>query len=163
VSSGTDSSVEKIFEQIRVRLVEYVSSRGMQGRAEDIAQEALVILWKRYSHLTTEGDLVPLAYRICKYKILEERRAQNKAGYQLNEELPIADPSVGVHDKLEDSEFDERLKEALKRLSERCKTLFRLRLEERPTAEIAKLMGVPEGTIYVCRKGLFEKLAGNGA
>ena len=46
---------EELVAKLRVRLVRYASSKGI-GRAEDIAQETLVVLWMKYSHLDLEAD-----------------------------------------------------------------------------------------------------------
>jgi RNA polymerase sigma factor (sigma-70 family) len=153
---------EHAFEKIRVRLVQYASFKGMGEHAEDVAQETLVVLLTKYTHIDSEGDLVPLAYRICKFKIFEARRGRVRLGSQLGEDVDVPDPTSDVQWKLENEERDRTVKAAIADLSERCQILFRMRLEERATAEMARVMEVPEGTIYVwehrCRKLLFERL-----
>ena len=106
--------------------------------------------------------LVPLAFQICRFKILEARRDRGRAT-QLDDALPVPDPGPGIEGQLEKDQMGRRLKLAITELSERCQMLFRLRLEGRPTAEMAKLMAASEPTILVwehrCRKNLFAKLA----
>jgi RNA polymerase sigma-70 factor (ECF subfamily) len=161
VSSPT---LERIVERLRVRLVEFAASRGMGDRADDVVQETLAVLWRKYRAVDAEIELIRLAFTICKYKMLEGKRPRQHAGDEgLDDELPVADERPSVEAELVDRERQQRLRQAIGRLGERCRKLFRLRLQGKATADIAALMGASVPTVHVwehrCRKSLFQELA----
>jgi RNA polymerase sigma factor (sigma-70 family) len=151
-------SFEEFAEKIRVRLVAYASSKGVPERAGDIAQETLLVLWTNYGHLDTEGDLVPLAFNICAKKVHEARRFISRGGQAMPEQLDPPGSGPDPLDALIDEETRVRLREALRRLSSRCKQLIRLRLAGHTTEEIAEALQTGRGAMYVLKHRCMQRL-----
>jgi len=151
-------SFEEFAEQIRVRLVDYASSRGAAERAGDIAQETILVLWTKYAHLEREADLVPLSFSICAKKIHEARRFVARGGEEMPEHLEALDQRPDPYQALVDDEVRERLRHALRRLSSRCKELIRLRLLGHTTDEIAAALQTRLGAMYVLKHRCRERL-----
>ena len=81
------------------------------------------------------------------------------------EDLPLADHAPGPEESLQRKERLERLKHALGEMGERCRELFRLKLDGNWWPEIQRLLGVKSiNTIYTwdsrCRKQLLDKMGG---
>lgn len=150
----------KFLASLRVRLAEYAAYKGVGNRAEDVAQETFVVLWKKYRHVTDTTEVARIAYAICRLKVLEAIRTPR--GEALDEELDIADPQRGIEDKLREAERFELLKRAVHALGTRCQQLIKLRLLGRSTKEISSAMDAQPGTIHVwehrCRKQLIAEL-----
>ena len=80
--------------------------------------------------------------------------------------MPLASSEAGPLDLAELHQRTERLQAALARLGERCRELFRLKLEGHSFPEIQKRMDAGSlNTLYTwdfrCRKQLLEQLGGN--
>jgi RNA polymerase sigma-70 factor (ECF subfamily) len=164
VDSPSSPTLERIVDRLRVRLVEFAASKGMGDRADDVVQETLEVLWRKYQAVEAEIDLIRLAFTICKYKMLEGKRPRQHAGEEgLDDEFPVADSRPNVEASLIDRSERQRLREAIERLGERCRQIFRLRLQSRSTAQIASVMAASAATVHVwehrCRKALFQELA----
>jgi len=167
----------EILEHLRARIVRFAASRLVGGAAdgsagdtpEDIAQEVLLVLHEKYPDLNRTEDLVPLAIETARFKILAARRKMVRRGEHTQvsvDELPL----VGVGpDPLEQTarrERLERLEAALKELGDRCRDIFRLKIQGFSFIDIQKQLKVGSlNTLYSwdfrCRKQLLEKLGGS--
>lgn len=162
-----------ILTRLRERIVAFAASRMMKGAggaatAEDVAQETLLVLEEKYPQVETLEDLVPLAMQIARYKIMALHTKSSRRGEGLSvpvEDCPIADPAEDPEAALERRERLERLETALRGLGERCRDLFRLKLQGLKFPEIQELMGAESiNTVYTwdlrCRKQLLERMKG---
>src|ERR1039458_9396581 len=70
---------EAVLALVRERIVSYAASRIGRDAAEDLAQEALMLLDGKYGHLESPDDLVPLGVTIMKFKMREFRRTAGAA------------------------------------------------------------------------------------
>jgi RNA polymerase sigma-70 factor (ECF subfamily) len=137
--------------------------------AEDLAQEVLLVLHRKYAHLDALEDLLPLSLKIVRFKMVAELRKSHRRGLDTQvstDDVPLADEAPGPLDQAERREMLERLERAMTGMGERCRQLFRLKLEGKSFAEIRELMGVKSiNTIYTwdfrCRKELLERLGGS--
>lgn len=125
-----------------------------------------MVLHEKYSAIDRIEDLLPLSLEITRLKIWGAarktvRRGEHTAISVDDLPLPGRDP-----DPLEQAERRERLdalETALKHLGDRCRELFRLKLEGYSFPEIQKRLKVDSlNTLYTwdyrCRKQLAEKL-----
>lgn len=162
-----------ILTQLRERILHFASSRMMRGAggastAEDVAQDTLLVLEEKYSHVQALEDLVPLAMQIARFKIMALHTKSARRGESASvpvEEYPIADPSEDAEAMLERRERLDRLEAALLALGERCRDLFRLKLQGLKFPEIQQLLGAESlNTVYTwdfrCRKQLLERMKG---
>jgi RNA polymerase sigma-70 factor (ECF subfamily) len=137
--------------------------------AEDLAQEVLLVLHTKYGRLDRLEDLLPLSLQILRFKMVSLRRKAARRGEygQLSaDELPLEDRRPGPEDQAARRERVERLARALGQLGERCRKLFRLKLEGQTFAEIQALLGAGSiNTVYTwdfrCRQQLLELLGGS--
>ncbi|MCE5310401.1 MAG: sigma-70 family RNA polymerase sigma factor [Acidobacteriales bacterium] len=160
---------DQILARLRERIVGFAASRIGRDMAEDLAQEVLLVLHRKYAHLDALEDLLPLSLKIVRFKMVAELRKSHRRGLDTQvstDDVPLADDTPGPFDQAERREMLERLEGAMTGMGERCRQLFRLKLEGKSFPEIRELMGVKSiNTIYTwdfrCRKELIERLGGN--
>lgn len=163
--AGTEKA--EILARLRERIVAFAASRGWREEAEDLAQEVLSLLCEKYPDVHAPEDLVPLAFRILRFKMQalyrkSARRAEASAG-----ELPSdpEDPHPNPELLALRHQMMERLQRALATLEPRCRQLWRLKLEGRTYREIQQILGARSiNTVYTwdyrCRQALLERLGG---
>src|SRR6202162_6251976 len=105
-------SREEILLKLRERIVRFAASKIQRDAAEDLAQEALLVLHEKYGHVERLEDLLPLSLDIVRFKFIAARwKAQRQVEYT---QLPIDEIQVtdGGPDPLtaaESREMRERL------------------------------------------------------
>jgi RNA polymerase sigma-70 factor (ECF subfamily) len=167
----------EILEHLRARIVRFAASRLVGGAAdgsagdtpEDIAQEVLLVLHEKYPGLDRAEDLVPLAIEIARFKILAARRKTVRRGEHSQvsvDDLPLASGGPDPLEQAARRERLERLEAALKELGDRCRDIFRLKIQGFSFIDIQKQLKVGSlNTLYSwdfrCRKQLLEKLGGS--
>ena len=160
---------DQILSGLRERILAFAASRVSRDHAEDLAQEVLVVLHDKYPHVIELTELVPLAFQVLRYKMLDAHRKSLRRGEYNQasvEDIPLADPGDDPVTTLERKETVERLLQAMSQLGERCRELFKWKLEGKSFPEIQKLMGQTSvNTIYTwdlrCRKQLFSLMGGS--
>ena len=160
---------DAILKSLRERILSFATLRVSRDRAEDLAQDVLVILHDKYAHVMELTELVPLAFQIVRFKMLDAHRKSIRRGeYNLEsiDEFPIADSRDSPETELERKQTVERLVQAMSQLGERCRELFKWKLEGNSFPEIQKLMGQTSiNTIYTwdlrCRKQLLSLMGGS--
>ena len=158
-----------ILERLRERIVRFAASKLTRDAGEDLAQEVLLVLHEKYPTLDRAEDLVPLSLEIARFKIWAVRRKNVRRGEDRQvsvDDLPLAGPEPDPFEQAARRERLERLESALATLGERCRELFRLKLEGFTFAEIQKRLGVSAlNTLYTwdfrCRKQLLARLGGD--
>ena len=157
-----------ILAHLRERIVAFAASRYAGAQAEDLAQEVLVLIHEKYGHLDRLEDLVPLAFQILRFKLSALRRKAYRRGEYDAVDVEAFPPASDAPDPaavLERKELLLRLLGGIARLGDRCRELFRLKLQGRTFAEIQGLLGAATlNTVYTwdhrCRKQLLETLGG---
>jgi RNA polymerase sigma-70 factor (ECF subfamily) len=160
---------DHILSSLRERILAFATSRVSRDRAEDLAQEVLVVLHDKYPHVADLTELVPLAFQVLRFKMLDAHRKSFRRGeYNLEsvEDLPLADPADDPATQLDQKQRVDRLLAAITQLGERCRELFKWKLEGKSFPEIQALMGQPSiNTIYTwdlrCRKQLLALMGGS--
>lgn len=163
-------SRSQLLGRIRERILVYGTSRIGRESAEDLAQETLMLIETRYSHLDQIGDLVPLAIRIMNFKVKSLRRGlvRQRLSDTPVDETPIADPAPDAARQAETSELQNRIMAALEKLGGRCRRLFLLKLEGHRLPEIRELLGADTmQQLYLwdfrCRERMRELTGYSGA
>jgi RNA polymerase sigma-70 factor (ECF subfamily) len=157
-----------ILERLRERIVRFAASRLVRDDAEDVAQEVLLVLHEKYPTLDRVEDLLPLSLEIARFKIWAMRRKAVRRGEDRQvsvDDLPLAGDAPDPYEQAARRERLERLESALATLGERCRELFRLKLEGYSFPEIQKRLGVAAlNTLYTwdfrCRKQLLARVGG---
>ena len=160
---------EQILLKLRERIVAFAASHVQGDIAEDLAQEVLILLHEKYHQVDRLEELVPLALRIARFKMMSLRRKSQRHGEYTQVSVtdiqlpdPEADPATLVERKL----MLERLTQAVAQLGDRCRELLRLKLEGRNFGEIQKRMGAGSiNTVYTwdyrCRQQLLDLMGGD--
>lgn len=160
---------DQILSSLRERILAFATLRVSRDHAEDLSQEVLAVLHDKYAHVTELTELVPLAFQILRFKMLDAHRKSLRQGeYNLEsiDDVPIADSRDNPGTELERKQTVERLLQAMTQLGERCRELFKWKLEGKSFPEIQKLMGQASiNTIYTwdlrCRKQLLSLMGGS--
>ncbi|HJV90658.1 MAG TPA: RNA polymerase sigma factor [Holophagaceae bacterium] len=167
-AEGGDCVPEALLGTLRERMVAFAASRYAGLHAEDLAQETLVVIHEKYGHLTRVEDLLPVCFQILRFKLVALQRKQGRRGEYHSEsveDLPLAGDAPDPEAAYARAQMLERLGRALKQLGERCRELFKHKLQGRTFPEIRELMGAEAlNTVYTwdhrCRKQLLEHMGG---
>jgi len=158
-----------ILASLRERILTFATLRVPRAQAEDLAQEVLVVLHEKYSRVTELTELVPLAFQVLRFKMLDAHRKSFRRG-EYNQEsvgdIPLAYPGDDPVTQLDQKQRVDRLLAAITQLGERCRELFKWKLEGKSFPEIQKLMNQTSiNTIYTwdlrCRKQLLASMNGS--
>jgi RNA polymerase sigma-70 factor (ECF subfamily) len=160
---------DTILKSLRERILAFATLRVSKAQAEDLTQEVLVVLHEKYARVTELTELVPLAFQVLRFKMLDAHRKSLRRG-EYNQEsvddLPLADPGDDPVTQLDQKQRVDRLLAAIGQLGERCRELFKWKLEGKSFPEIQKIMGQTSiNTIYTwdlrCRKQLLSLMGGS--
>jgi len=160
---------EKTLTSLRERILAFATLRISRAQAEDLTQEVLVVLHEKYPNVGDLTELVPLAFQVLRFKMLDAHRKSLRRG-EYNQEsvddLPLADPGDDPATQLDQKQRVDRLLAAMAQLGDRCRELFKWKLEGNSFPEIQKLMNQTSiNTIYTwdlrCRKQLLSLLGGS--
>ncbi len=159
---------DDILTSLRERILSFAASRVSKELAEDLTQEVLVLLHEKYARVTELTELVPLAFQVLRFKLLDAHRKSLRRGEYHQEsvdELPLANPGTDLATLLDQKQRVDRLLAAVAQLGDRCRDLFKWKLEGNSFPEIQKLMGQTSiNTIYTwdlrCRKQLLSLMGG---
>ena len=160
---------EAILSALRERILAFATLRVSKDHAEDLTQDVLAVLHDKYPHVGELTELVPLAFQVLRYKMLDaHRKALRRGEYNQAsvDDLALAAPDVSPETQLDQKQRVERLLAAIAQLGERCRELFRWKLEGKRFPEIQTLMGQTSiNTIYTwdlrCRKQLLALMGGS--
>jgi RNA polymerase sigma-70 factor (ECF subfamily) len=160
---------DEILASLRERILAFATLRVSRAQAEDLTQEVLVVLHEKYPNVEELTELVPLAFQVLRFKMLDAHRKSLRRG-EYNQEsvddLPLADPGDDPATQLDQKQRVDRLLAAMAQLGEHCRELFKWKLEGKSFPEIQKIMGQNSiNTIYTwdlrCRKQLLSLLGGS--
>jgi len=128
----------------------------------------MVVLEEKYTHVEHLEELLPLSLQIVRLKIGALRRKTARRGEYTSisvEDTPLPDGAADPSQQFERNQLRERLTKAIGEMEDRCREMFRMKLEGMSFEEIRESLGVPSiNTIYTwdfrCRKKLLESLGG---
>ena len=165
----SSSEREQILAALRERIVAFAASRISRDIAEDLAQEVLILLHEKYAHVERLDELLPLSLQIVRFKMMGLHRKASRRGEYTQvsvDEIQLPDEEFDPSAYVERKEMMQRLTAAVAGLGDRCKEIFRLKLEGRSFEEIREIMGAATiNTVYTwdfrCRKQLLQRLGGS--
>ena len=160
---------DEILLRLRERIVAFAASRTERDVAEDLAQEVLIVLEEKYAHVEAIEELVPLAMQIMRFKMVALRRKlvrRGETGAVSVDDVQLPDPGADVASEIEKRELLDRLAAAISHMGDRCRELFRLKLQGRSYIEIQRELGAASiNTVYTwdarCRRELLERVGGS--
>ncbi len=150
---GCSDTLRRLFDRYYPGLVSVAFSYVNDVESsKDIAQEVFADLWHRRQTLEIDpARLGAYLHRSAVNRALNHLKAQRR--YQLNDDdtswRDLPDPSTHELDwKAHQDELEERLREAIEQLPEKCRIVFQLsRFERLPHREIAQQLGISVKTI----------------
>ena len=160
---------QEILKRLRERIFAFAASRLGRDSADDLAQEVLIVIHEKYSHLEAIEDLLPVALQITRFKMMAVRRKQVRHGDHTAvpaDELPLTDGRPSQFDEFDRKQQRERLARAIEGLGDRCRQMLKWKLAGKGFAEVQVLLGVGSiNTIYTwdhrCRRQLLELMGGS--
>jgi RNA polymerase sigma-70 factor (ECF subfamily) len=85
---------DQIMTTLRERILAFATSRISRDHAEDLTQETMAVLHEKYPQIAELTELIPLAFQILRYKMLDAHRKTLRRGeynQESVEDLPLAD------------------------------------------------------------------------
>ncbi|MFO0774250.1 MAG: RNA polymerase sigma factor [Nitrospiraceae bacterium] len=157
---------DAILSALRERILAFATSRIGRDEAQDLVQEVLLVLHEKYPEVGGLTDLVPLAFQILRFKMVDAQRKRARRGEDRQvpiEDTPVADSRDDPYSAYSRKQMEERLAQALRMLGPRCRKLFRLKLEGKSFPQIQILMRQESiNTVYTwdhrCRKELLAEM-----
>jgi RNA polymerase sigma-70 factor (ECF subfamily) len=150
VSSQDRSAFEALFLAFAPRLKTYLMLRGAApDRAEDLAQETLLLVWRRAAHFDPgRASLGAWMFTIARNMRIDAlRREQSARNYALSLHEPVAHEAT-PHTASEAAQTQARLRQAVAELPpEQIEIVLLSYYEDKPQAEIAAQLGLPLGTV----------------
>jgi RNA polymerase sigma-70 factor (ECF subfamily) len=150
-SRGEEKALELLHTRHAPALLRFLE-RLMRdaSRAEDVCSEAFMRIWRRAELFDpARGTFTAWLYRAAANLAYNRLSLKSASEGQLSA-LPVLPPAQ-VEAPIEGASSDERQRlvhEALSGLSDRDRAILTLRhIEEKPVAEIAEILGIPEGTV----------------
>ena len=138
---------------------------GNRTDADDVAQEGLIRLWKYCERLSAERNMEALAIKVAKNVCVEIYRRRNTLTVSLEGETEIKEALANndADARIEAGDTQQKIDEAMERLSPRERELLRKRHIEGQTAEeIAQEIGIPKPSvksmISMARRKLIKEL-----
>jgi RNA polymerase sigma factor (sigma-70 family) len=155
--SGAGGGREDVLARVRARVLGYAVKRLQSpADAEDLTQEAMVLLATKYAHVAAPEELVAVGLRIVSFKCRAFWRKATRR--RMLGESPSPDPadeSLDAPSSTPDPEEMARtrqrlamLVEAAARLEGRCRQILRRKLEGASLVEMAAEFGRPVNTVY---------------
>ena len=150
IKNGDQLAFEKLFRLFYERLCRYASQLlESPETAEEIVQDVFVTIWENRHKLELQIGIKPYLYRAVHNRSLNNiRHMQVRMQHR---DTVLANPAAGISDgsvQLETRELQLRINNALQKLPEECRKVFRLsRYEELSYREIADFLEISVKTV----------------
>ena len=120
---------------------------GNQMDAEDVAQEALLRLWKYCERLNADRNLEALAVKVAKNVCVDLYKSRNTYEDEITSDI-ASPPSQSADAELHAKEVQQKIDEAMERLNPRERDLLKARqLEGKSAEEISEQTGIPKSSV----------------
>jgi RNA polymerase sigma-70 factor (ECF subfamily) len=150
LQAGDITAFEMIFKTYYQPLCNYAYS-FVQDRdeAEEIVQATFLSVWEKKEHLAIHTGVKPYLYAMVRNAALNVLKHEKIKQQHVAIELSIAErSSESVTRTVMASELEDRIYQALNKLPEQCRLVFKLsRFEELKYAEIAEQLNISIKTV----------------
>jgi len=152
---GDRQAFAVLFKHFAPRVASYLRRGGMPAAsAEDLAQEAMAILWRKSaSYDPARGGVATWIFTIARNLRIDRHRRDGASAWSFIEgedaERPDhPDPAASPEERLAERQQEARVRAALRGLSrEHVQVLQLSYFSESPHSEIARELGIPLGTV----------------
>jgi RNA polymerase sigma-70 factor, ECF subfamily len=137
-----------------------IKSGATPDLAEDIAQEALITVWRKAPLYSPEkGKVATWVFTIARNLRIDRLRRQSSGPYEDVEDLDLPSQDAGGEEALLGRQRDERVALALGELQPDQRRVIELSfVEDMPQSEIAKKLNLPLGTVKSRMRLAYGKL-----
>ncbi len=152
--AGLKAGDKKIFEEI---YREYYSPLcyyclrfvGSSEESEEIVQGLFLKLWVKRQELKINTSLKSYLYRsVQNYALNYLQQQKNHSVHRLNDFSETEEPNAGAHELMEETELDDRIKNAIAEMPERRRIIFELsRFSELKYQQIAEHLEISVKTV----------------
>lgn len=164
-SCMTQAEFEHIAQELRPSMWKVgMDFFGSADDAEDVAQEALMELWKYAERIDAGRNIGGLAIRIAKHCCvdMQRKRRGNTIELKPSHEREL-ETNASPQEQLEQTEAAELLQQLVESLNPRERELFELRqIEGLSNDEITEMTGIPKTSIQVmvsrARRKIYEEM-----
>ena len=158
---GDRQAFSRLFAHYAPRVKGYLLRLGLDGgRAEELSQEVMVAVWRKAATFDrSQASVATWIFRIARNRRIDAFRRDQRA--ELDAEDPIwrSEPEQAADDRVEASQREARVREALADLPEdQREAVRRAFYEELSHSEIAERTGVALGTVKSRLRLAFVKL-----
>lgn len=141
--------MEVLFKTYFMRLVlfavRYVKD---QDTAREIVHEVFINVWEKRDSIDEQKSVKAYLFTSVYNRCLNYIRNQKKIDTAVSVEDDYSGQHVAFEDRIEHSELEAKIQEALLQLPEKCREIFMLsRFEEKKYAEISTLLGISVKTV----------------
>ena len=163
IRNGRDDGLVELYRRSRKPVMAYVlQNSGSVDDAEDLLQEALVVLWERVrcGRFEQSAKLETFVVATARNMWLRRLSRMRRESRNLTDPDSISDDSISALDNLAEREEAEAVRNALETLGDPCRSLLLLYYwEELPMQEIAVKLGFANADTakskkYQCKKAL---------
>ncbi len=142
VARGDGDAFRSLYERYAERLFRYAFTLLRDRHlAEDVVQETMVAVWKGAALFEGRSQVSTWLFGIARHQAFRARRGESKGERVPAETDEVPDPAPAVERGL-------RVQRAVAELPpEQREVVFLAFYEGLPYAEIARVQGVPEGTV----------------
>ena len=165
----TQTEFEHIAQQLRAQMLKVaLDFFGLQDDAEDVAQDAMVQLWRYCEKIDSGRNVSALAVKVaknCCISLYRKRQAENQQSHSKTDSrlLNQQDTSGSPQELLEAKDVQRMLTEVMAQLKPRERQLFEMRQTEGLSNEqISAQTGIPKTSITsmvsAARKKVFTEL-----
>lgn len=146
---GDRSAFAALFDHFAPRVKAYLMRMGLPAsRAEELAQETMLVVWRKAARFDPEtAGAAAWIFTIARNLRVDAARRDRLA---MTDTDPLADapPPLPADTLLNTSQRAERLRDAIQRLPvEQIEVLQLAFFDDRPHAEIERVLGIPLGTV----------------
>lgn len=148
--SGNATAFGTLYDQYMPQIYRFVSLRvgGTREEAEDLTHEVFVSAWQNMPTYAERGfPLSSWLYQIARNRIIDHFRTK-KSDVPLDEHVVDEEHDGEIGPDVDAAMTLERVQLAITKLGEEQQTVLIMRfVEDRPTSEVAKVLGKTEGAI----------------
>ena len=147
IHNGDHGAFKQFFDRYHGPLINYLRRRGLdEEAAQDIVQNAFIVIWERRSQIDPSKSLRAFLFRIGYTRALNHFR--DHAKFDRDIDLSVRPASAKTHESAEFNLVRERLLKAVDSLPERRKAVFEMCfLQEFTYRETAEMLNVSIKTV----------------
>lgn len=148
---GDEATYTRVYSAMFPRLVDIARAYVPVAVAEEIAQDALLMLWERRGEWPAMRGIAVHLYTVVRRRAIDQARHAGVVGrvagvaVEEHEALGSGAPDIPADERVERNDLAAAIARAVARLPERPRTAFVLRwVHQLGYAEVANIMGITE-------------------